>query len=180
MRIKAVIYNKSRVPKIYYPKKKEIKEERFEVNGGTYFITEDDTFHITKRWIGPFRFHYITYYYNVDCACPLDFFNLVTSDDFIEMPKMDDEGEAVLNDDGSQVMEQHRIMKVKANAPTPQMFNEAFTPAFYRMVRGSNKNVKADILYLLAWAAALTGAYNAWRITGIWNIVKDLIPGVGS
>jgi hypothetical protein len=172
MNVKAVIYKKSRQPAIHYLTKQEKKEGRFSVDDGTYFITEDDTHHITKRWIGPFKFHYITYYYSELCATPLDFFDLVNTGEYLE--------EEISSDDASEEessTEKFEIMKLKLNPPTPQMFNEAFTPAFYKMVRGPTKNTRQDISYYLAWAAALGIAYVAWRVTGIWNIVKDFVPG---
>lgn len=172
MNIKAVIYTKRRVPIIFYPKKKQLAEGKFERDNGTYFITDDDTFQITKRWIGPFRFQYVTYYYNEDCPVPLDFFNLVDTEE-----KYEEEIE-VETEDGTVETKtvEHAVKALPYKRLTPQLLNELFNPAFYRMVRGTSKNAKQDMMYYLTWASALLAAYIAWRTTGIWNIVKDLIP----
>lgn len=178
MHIKTVIYKKSREPSIYYPKPKKLKQDngRFDVPEGTFFITDTDSFQITKRWIGPFRFQCITYYYNEDVAIPLDFFDLVdTGDKYVVDGEIVDDEEEKPTEDGD-IGEEYAIKKIKLNPPSPRMFNEAFTPAFYKMVRGNPKNSKQDIMYILMWAAALLSAYIAWRITGVWNVVKDFVP----
>lgn len=178
MNVKAVIYKKSRQPVIHYLKKKEMQQGRFSKDDGLYFITDDDTHHITKRWVGPFRFHYITYYFSEDCATPLNFFDLHTTDEYVEV----EDEEEIMADMSEEEKEIYKdslqVKKIKNRPPTPQMFNEVFTPAFYQMVRGKTKNTRQDIMYYLAWGAVLGIAYVAWRVTNIWTVVKDLVPAL--
>ena len=75
-------------------------------------------------------------------------------------------------EDSVQPLDIPNFSEVPQSPISPEELAELFNPAFYRMVRGREKNLKQDMMMILLYVAAIGGGYAAYRSHQIWGLIK--------